>query len=544
MLATVARDRMLPPRFAQGALGARVAAAALVAGTRRCTTIATQSRTTSAIPRLPSTINALVSDALARGVAQASADETEPVCAVHGWVISARRQKTRTFLELTDGTLGGGATLQAVLSADGREIAPGTAVRLSGRIRPGRGRKQGQLIELHVDSFDILGPSDPATYPLAGSMHRGADAGQAAIDVARRESHWKPRTAQFQAIARTRSRIETGVAQWFAANDYTKVQPPLITASDCEGGGETFRIAADADIPSSPTMSPAMLTNFWGGTDAHLTVSGQLHLEAFALGLSRVWSLIPVFRAEGSSTNRHLAEFWMLEAELCWTPPGTQGLFAVMDATEQVLRAAIAASSDGQRATDDMQLLGGLDAGLSEPWERLSYTDAILRLRAAHAAQPFAVEPTWGASLRSEHERWLADSAGRPVFVYDYPSALKPFYMRENDETVALNEAHASVDGAVGRTVACFDMLVPHVGELVGGSVREEREHVLAKRMTDCGMENTSQLLWYTQDLRRYGGAPHGGFGIGMERLLSWLTHTENVRDLVAFPRVKGPLRY
>ena len=488
-------------------------------------------------PTLPSTVSAIVSDALTHGVAEQGGPATD----VHGWVISARRQKTRTFLELTDGTLGGGATLQAVMSADGRDIAPGTAVRLSGCLRPGRGRKQGQLVELHVDAWDVLGTSDLSTYPLAGTMNRGAGAGQAAVDVARRESHWKPRTAQFQAVARTRSRIELGMGQWFAEHDYTKVQPPVITASDCEGGGETFCIAADANLPVQSSVPRDALTDFWGGTDAHLTVSGQLHLEAFALGLSRVWSLIPVFRAEGSATNRHLAEFWMLEAEVCWLPAGMAGLDAVMDVAEGVVRAAIAAA---YRAVDDMHLLGGIDEALGGAWERISYTDAIMRLRAAHRTSTFSVEPRWGASLRSEHERWLADTAGRPVFVYDYPSALKPFYMRENEDAVELTEALAPVDDAVGRTVACFDMLVPNVGELTGGSVREEREHVLAHRIQACGLENSPNMQWYTQDLRRYGGAPHGGFGIGMERLLSWLTHTENVRDLVAFPRVKGLLRY
>ncbi|WFD33776.1 3-hydroxyisobutyryl-CoA hydrolase [Malassezia cuniculi] len=459
---------------------------------------------------LPPTINAIVRDALARGVADQP--EAETPTEVHGWVISARRQKTRTFLELTDGTVGGGATLQAVMSSEFRDIPPGTAVRLVGRLRPGRGKKQGQMIELHVDSAHVLGPSDPATYPLAGTLSRGADAGQAAVDVARRESHWKPRIAQFQAIARTRSRIELGIAQWFAENDYTKAQPPIITASDCEGGGETFRIAADADIVSGKAVQPEQLSAFWGGSDAHLSVSGQLHLEAFALGLSRAWSLIPVFRAEGSSTNRHLAEFWMLEAELAWLPEGMQGLDAVMDCAENVIRAAIAASTSTPRAQDDMKLLGGVDEALAGKWERVSYTDAIVRLREEHSRNPFAVEPRWGASLRSEHERWLANTAGKPVFVYNYPSGEKPFYMRENEQRVELTEALAPIPEVSGRTVACFDMLVPNVGELTGGSVREEREDVLAQRIVECGLENSSQMSWYTQDLRRYGGAPHGGF--------------------------------
>jgi len=518
---------------------------------------------------LPPTLDAVLQRALT--LLETHGQELhEPVCAC-AWVATARRQKTRTFLELTDGTLGGGATLQAVYVGEARDVVPGAAVRLHGHMRAGRGRKAGQRVELQVDSYEVLAPSDPATYPLANLMHRtaDADAAAAATEVVRHAPHWKARTAHHGAVARTRSRVESALAAYFDANDFVKVQSPVITASDCEGGGEIFRIVADADVAPHGATPPEQLSAFWSGNGAYLTVSTQLHLEAFALGLSRVWGLCPVFRAEGSSTNRHLAEFWMCEAELCWVPPSPAGLGVVMDCVEGVLkhalRAALGAGSTGDevaarhalRAQEDMRLLEVDEALLraaDAPWLRIPYTEAVRRLRAHHAAAPgaFAHEPIWGESLRSEHERWLADTAGVPVFVTDYPSSQKPFYMRENDKRTVLTEAdHPARVGAEEPTVACFDMLVPRVGELVGGSLREEREPVLAARMHALGLPvgadagpGRPSLAWYTQDLRRYGGAPHGGFGIGVERLLSWITHTENVRDIVGFPRVKGPLRY
>lgn len=459
-----------------------------------------------------------------------------PVTA-HGWVVSARRQKTRTFLEINDGTLGGDATLQVVLQGDVRDVTPGQAVCLRGAMQPGRGQKRSQRVELQADHMDVLADSDLATYPLASAMQRHAQSNDSTIaEIVRRESHFKARTPRFAAMARTRARMELAMATWFAENDFCKVAPPIITSSDCEGGGEIFRVVADADVRHREGLSA-----FWSGHDAYLTVSTQLHLEAFALGLSRVWSLCPVFRAEGSATNRHLAEFWMCEAEFCWLPEGPAGLHRVLDCTEHLVRRALQAAWEGERARDDMLFLGAEEqaAWLTRPWPRLTYTEAVRLLRSRHAAPP-----VWGDSLRSEHERWLADHFASPVFVTDYPSGSKPFYMRENSATTTLtSDLHPTRAGSEEKTVACFDLLVQGVGELVGGSVREERLDVLQARLAEAGL-HTSRLHWYTHDLRRYGGAPHGGFGLGMERLLSWATHTEHVRDLVGFPRVKGPLRY
>ena len=508
------------------------------------------------------TLSKLVHDAEA--AADASLDR--PVEA-DAWVASMRRQKTRTFLELTDGTLGGGATLQAMITGDAPGITPGAALHLAGRMRAGRGKKQSQQVEMHVDDVQVLADSELATYPLAHLMHRADDRDaihEQAADIVRRESHWKARTAHYGALSRTRARMERAMDAWFAREDFTKMYPPIITASDCEGGGEIFRVVADADVDAARPTPPENLTAFWSGQGAYLSVSTQLHLEAFALGLSRVYALCPTFRAEGSATNRHLAEFWMCEAELCWLPRGPEGLEAVMACLEDMLKEMVGAalgleSSDrhGARAQQDLQLLLRADdpaqvlrtqAGLAQRWPRISYTEAIARIRAHADAHPgaFTETPVWGDSLRSEHERWLATEARAPVFVTDYPTSEKPFYMRENDERVRLTDALAP--GRAGEeavTVACFDLLVPQMGELAGGSLREERESVLHERMRAQGMDpDAGPLQWYHQDLRRYGGAPHGGYGLGMERLLSWVTHMDNVRDIVGFPRVKGRLRY
>lgn len=496
--------------------------------------------TPSAPPPPPPTLQAL------RTAAEADLETGRPLAdevVAHGWVVSARHQKKRTFLELTDGTLGGASTWQVVLLHDGTDappVTPGQAIKVAGAIRPGRGQRADQRVELHATGIEILAPCDLATYPLANVMTRAHDT--TATEIVRREPHFKARTAHFGAVSRTRARIELAMAQWFADHDYTKVTPPILTASDCEGGGEIFQVVAESDVPLHAPATPEARTAFWSGHAAYLSVSTQLHLEALALGLSRVWTQNPVFRAEGSATNRHLAEFWMLEAELCWLPAGADALSMVLDSTELMLRHAMAAAWEGTRAQQDMALLQAErpTAWLERPWPRMSYTAAVRLLRAEGPGEP----PVWGDSLRSEHERWLAERAGGPLILTDYPTSIKPFYMRENDECVQLT---ADLDparvGEQARTVACFDLLVPHVGELVGGSVREERHDRLLKRMADMGME-TGSLSWYVDDLRRYGGAPHGGFGLGMERFLSWLTRTDHVRDIVAFPRIKGPLRY
>lgn len=286
---------------------------------------------------------------------------------------------------------------------------------------------------------------------------------------------------------------------------------PILTSNDCEGAGEAFRIAP---VDTSTTSSA---TEEFFSRPSYLTVSSQLHLEALATSISRVYTISPCFRAERSQTNRHLAEFWMLEAEWAFT----QNLDDICQVVEGAIKEVI------HNGTEDMAARRKLlDAFCSDrPWTRMSYANAIAELAKYHAStNKFTFPPTWGKALQSEHERWLADElVGGPVFVTDYPATLKPFYMRLNDD---------------GRTVACFDLLVPRVGELVGGSLREERLDHLTRAL-NANRLSLDEYGWYLE-LRKFGGAPHGGFGMGFERLIGWLAGIENVRECIPIPRWAG----
>ena len=306
--------------------------------------------------------------------------------------------------------------------------------------------------------------------------------------------------------------------EFFRDNDFTYAHTPIITSNDAEGAGETFRVkpALSSRVSHAP---PTQDTEFFS-KPSYLTVSSQLHLEALSNGVARVWTLSPCFRAERSQTSRHLAEFWMLEAE--WAFVYSVGdLCSVVEASiKNFLRLD---SPDWSLLQKDVGTSRAPMAASSEvSWARITYTDAIHELQKSGVRFEYA--PTWGAALQSEHERWLAESlACGPIFVTDYPSAIKPFYMRQNDD---------------GKTVACFDLLVPHVGELVGGSLREERPTLLEAAIKQQGLDD-EVYRWYL-DLRKFGGAPHGGYGMGFERLISWLSGIENVRECIPMPRWSG----
>ena len=296
---------------------------------------------------------------------------------------------------------------------------------------------------------------------------------------------------------------------------------PIITGNDCEGAGETFKLSPVAHRAGS-SLSPA---EFFDRT-AYLTVSSQLHLEAFAHAIPRVYTIAPCFRAERSQTNRHLSEFWMLEAEWGFIDQVGDVCDIVEDSVKRVLNhPELVKDLDALWGNLEVERRQGvLEAKGTAPWTRMSYTEAVKELEKVKSK--FEFEPAWGKPLQSEHERWLADQVVQgPVFVTDYPSGLKPFYMRANDD---------------GRTVACFDLLMPYLGELVGGSLREERVELLDKAMEHHGL-NKRDYAWY-RDLRVYGGAPHGGFGLGFERLIGWMTGIENVRECIPIPRWAGRL--
>ncbi|KDN43326.1 asparaginyl-tRNA synthetase [Tilletiaria anomala UBC 951] len=494
--------------------------------------------------RLPRTLRQAV-DQVEQG--RHSGEEQE--ITVKGWIKSVRKHAKITFIDLDDGTLLGGQTLQTVLKGSAKDVIDatwtvGAAVQLVGTLisaRPSQGSpgpsSKPKLIELVVSEGRLLAPCDSAVYPLNTFP---------SVETLRQAAHLRFRRSRDAAVLRARDRIEAGIAQWFTRNDFTKVTAPVITSSDCEGAGEVFQVIADAELADSRELGRAPSYAFWSGSPAYLTVSSQLHLEALSLALSRVWSFTPAFRAEHSATNRHLAEFRMCEAEMAFTDSLGDVLDCVQGVVEAAVRSAVLANGTHAAHPDAATLFDRDDFGAhlralvqsgddSAPWPRISYTEAVDRVNRHFNTSSLS----WGDSLSSEQERWLASEIGQgPLFVTDYPASMKPFYMRLNDAKAA---------GATGPTVACFDLLIPGLGELAGGSLREEREEVLLEQMRGKGLVSAStqeHLRWYAQDLRRYGGVAHGGFGIGVERLVSWITATDNVRDCVPFARTQGPVRF
>ncbi|KAL7420802.1 hypothetical protein Q5752_004755 [Cryptotrichosporon argae] len=440
---------------------------------------------------------------------------------VHGWIKSVRAHKNVAFAEIDDGS---GSSVQAVFKdGKGDALTLGTAVRLRGALEPSRGR--GQAVELRVDEIDVLGTCDPDAYPIQKKALPPA--------VLREHAHLRFRTTQTAALMRVRDASMRDWHDWFEAHGFTHIHTPILTSSDCEGAGETFSLPQAADDPFFPRP-------------VNLTVSSQLHLEPAALALARAYTLSPCFRAERSQTSRHLAEFYMLEAELAFVDT----LGALLDIVEAGFRGVLAAAgagavgpahTRGARLRADLGRLGApTDWGwLEHGFARITYTDAVAVLQRQHAAVPFEHAPRWGDGLSTEHEKWLAGAHfARPVFVTDYPAALKPFYMLPSPPAASPAPASPSA----GPTVACFDLLFPGIGEMAGGSLREHRLDALVARLQQDGMSE-HEYAWYL-DTRRFGSAPHGGWGMGWERWLCWLTGTANVRDVVAYPRWAGSCRY
>ncbi|KDE02418.1 asparaginyl-tRNA synthetase [Microbotryum lychnidis-dioicae p1A1 Lamole] len=454
---------------------------------------------------------------------------------ISGWIRSCRRQKNVTFAVLNDGSDVKG--IQAVMAAGlDHALAVGCSAALTGRFVPSRGR--GQEMEFQVDQIQLLGSSDAETYPIPNTK-QGVP-----LPILRRNAHLRPRTPSIAAMLRVRSELALAAAQHFRSQDFVRVEPPLITSSDCEGAGEVFRVEsgsppgstpsssfATATIPTSPPPPPR--------PSRYLTVSSQLHLEALASSLARVWTLSPTFRAEESDTSRHLQEFYMLEAELGFLPARTPDANqVVMNVVEDLVRhlvtTAITMKELEAFVTLRPTLLDELNqlAPTNKRYARMTYTEAIQVLQHQEASFPgtFTFEPVWGKGLQTEHERWLAETCIRgPLFVTDYPKGSKPFYMLSNDEPSR-------------ETVACFDLLVPRLGELVGGSLREHRAERMEQALDQHGL-NKERYGWYL-DLRRFGTTQHGGFGLGWERLIAIVTGQENVRECIAFPRAAEGSRF
>ena len=441
------------------------------------------------------------------------------VVTVCGWAKTVRDSKNIGFIELSDGTCF--KNLQIVFEAaklenykDVAKAGVGTSVQVVGRVVLTPGAKQP--LEINADSVELLDVC-PSDYPLQKKRH--------SVEFLRTMPHLRPRTNTFAAAFRVRSTAAYAIHKFFQENGFVYVHTPLITGSDCEGAGEMFRVTT-LDLNNLPRTEDGKVdfSQDFFGRSTNLTVSGQLEGEAMALAFGKIYTFGPTFRAENSNTPRHAAEFWMIEPELAFAD-----LTDYMDNAEAMVKYVIGYVLE--HCPDEMAffnqffdkgLLERLNALVNAEFARVSYTDAVELLKEHNDQFQYKVE--WGVDLQTEHERYLTEQIfKKPVFVTDYPKEIKSFYMRQNED---------------GKTVAAADMLVPGVGELIGGSQREERYDMLKARMDELGMDCTD-YTWY-MDLRRFGSAKHAGYGLGFERLIMYLTGIPNIRDVLPFPRTAG----
>jgi asparaginyl-tRNA synthetase len=441
---------------------------------------------------------------------------------VKGWVRTRRDAKGFSFIELNDGSCL--QNLQIVVdddsdaSASVKQINTGAAVEVEGALVASPGK--GQQWELQASRIAMLGGADPETYPLQKKRHTD--------EFLRTIAHLRPRTNKYGALFRIRSESAFAVHQFFRDRGFYYLHTPIITGSDCEGAGELFRVTT---LPASgpPAASDAALydADFFG-KEASLTVSGQLEAELFASALGSVYTFGPTFRAENSNTPRHAAEFWMIEPEMAFAD-----LDDNMDLAEDFVKHLVtyvrehcAADLDLFGRFVDKNLMANLEVIAGKPYVRLPYTEAVEILQKSKKDFEFPV--SYGTDLQTEHERFLTEEHCQcPVIVYNYPKEIKPFYMRSNDD---------------GKTVAAMDVLVPRVGELIGGSQREERLEVLERRIEECDMDKEN--YWWYLDMRRFGAVPHAGFGLGFERFLMMVTGVTNIRDVIPFPRTPKHLEF
>ncbi len=437
---------------------------------------------------------------------------------VSGWVRTVRDSKAFAFIELNDGSFF--KNLQIVLDEsvpDFREVVKvtlGSAIEVEGTLKLTPEAKQP--FELKASRVTVVGMAE-ADYPLQKKRHT--------VEYLRTQAHLRPRTNLFSAVFRIRSVAAQSIHRFFADQDFVYVHTPLITASDCEGAGEMFRVTTlDIDNPPRDEQGHVKVSEDFFGKPANLTVSGQLNAEAFCMAFRNVYTFGPTFRAEKSNTPRHAAEFWMIEPEIAFADLNDD-----MALAEAMVRYVIADVME--RCPEELDFLNSfVDKGLIDrlthvrdsDFARVSYTEAIEILK--NSGEHFEYGAYWGMDMQTEHERYLAEKHfGRPVCVYNYPKEIKAFYMKQNDD---------------GKTVAAVDVLVPGIGELIGGSQREDRLDVLEARMDELGLDRES--YWWYLELRKYGSTPHAGFGLGFERLIMYLTGVSNIRDVLPFPRTTG----
>ncbi|HBE01682.1 MAG: asparagine--tRNA ligase [Spirochaetes bacterium GWF1_41_5] len=428
-----------------------------------------------------------------------------------GWVRTRRDSKAGfSFIELNDGSCL--KNLQIITDSQTeynknsiKDITTGSAVWVTGMCEKSPG--QGQACEIKAQKIFLLG-SAGSDYPLQKKNHT--------LEFLREITHLRTRTNTFSSIARIRNLLAFEIHQYFQNKGFLYLQTPIITASDCEGAGAMFRVS------SLPFGSDYSVQNDFFGQEAFLTVSGQLEAETWACALGQVYTFGPAFRAENSNTPRHLAEFWMLEPEMAFYEL-EDNMNLAEDLVKTLCRAVLAGAPDEIAFFTeryDKTLFESLNK-ISMPFCRISYTEAINILEKAD--ENFEFKPGWGTELHTEHEKYLTAHTAGPVIVFDFPASVKPFYMRCSED---------------GKTVRAMDVLLPRIGEIIGGSQREERLEILLARMQECGI-NTEHYRWYT-DLRRYGTVPHSGFGLGFERLVQFITGMQNIRDVIPFPRHPG----
>ncbi len=444
---------------------------------------------------------------------------------VEGWIRTRRDSKAGlSFLQVHDGSCFD--PIQAVAEAslpnyqdEILHLTTHCAVRVAGTLVESQGK--GQRFEIHAEKVEVVGwVENPDEYPVSAKRH--------SFEHLRTVAHLRPRTNTFGALARVRHCLSMAVHRYFDEHGFVWVHTPIITTSDAEGAGAMFRVSTlDLANPPRDEHGKVDFAADFFGKPASLTVSGQLNVEAYCLALGRVYTFGPTFRAENSNTTRHLSEFWMIEPEIAFAD-----LAADADLAEDFLKYLFRAVLD-ERADDmaffaqhiDKDCIKRLEAFIAASFERMTYDDAIRSLEAAQAGGvKFEYPVKWGLDLQSEHERHLTETlVGRPVVVMNYPKEIKAFYMRANDD---------------GRTVAAMDVLAPGIGEIIGGSQREERLDMLDARLDEMGLPK-EPYGWY-RDLRRYGTVPHAGFGLGFERTILYATGMANIRDVIPFPRTPG----
>ena len=440
-----------------------------------------------------------------------------------GWVRTRRDSKAGfSFLNLHDGSCFDAIQIIVPNALPNYEdevlrLTAGCAVIVTGELVASPA--EGQAVEVRAASVEVVGwVDDPETYPMAPKRH--------SMEHLRAHAHLRPRTNLIGAITRVRNTLAQAIHRFYHERGFCWIHTPILTANDAEGAGEMFRVSTLdlANLPHTPDGQLDHAEDFFG-RPAHLTVSGQLNVECYCLAMSQVYTFGPTFRAERSHTTRHLAEFWMVEPEIAFADLNDDANLAE-DFMKYIFQAALDERADDMAFFDKFVLKGQaisrLEGFIQSSFERIEYTEAIEILKRARPKKAFEYPVEWGIDLQTEHERYLCEEhVGRPVVVMNYPREIKAFYMRANDD---------------GRTVAAMDVLAPGIGEIIGGSQREERLSVLDDRIREVGL--VPEDYWWYRDLRRYGTVPHAGFGLGFDRTVSYVTGVENIREVIPFPRV------